>query len=934
MKHIYLLALLSLCINLKAQNFHMIEDMNKATDSYPTSINSNNYNYTFSKPFSVTNGLGYFVADDGIHGKELWMTDGSEDGTKLVKDITPGTASSSIWDIVECNDRLFFTILNSANSYDLWVSDKTDAGTYSIKNLDRIAGLTVLKNEVYFITNAELWKTDGTQQGTVMIANFNTEKYSWRNPIYIIGLKNSVFVCNFYGIWQFDEKYSGRLIMSDKYHYPRQLIEGPGESIFFVASDNENNISDQVLWVANLTTGETRIAPGMHDGYPSYTPMVAKDGILYFAGSSSKQNPASSALYKYDMTLKTGTKLIKNYTTFGQLDDISISGDDIYYIVGFLQGENASHNQLWKYQGSNQVVSLIKDSSHISALIGINNQLYFTEPSDQNHFSLWRSDGTPTGSVFIKDFSYHLHGGTGFCMLNGSIIFSALGIDRSIGMELWKTDGTTNGTVILKDINQTTTGSSYSACLTAYKNNLFFVDSNLSYIRNGTSIVKRLDKVAALSLNESDSMVVLNKQLFFFGIDRSTGKSGLMKSDGTNTGTVIIKEFPDNSREVKWISSGNNLIYFYTYNGQNNPSYLWRSDGTTDGTFIIKTNTEDLGYYSLNLVNRLTAGKYFYFIKYGSRGDQLWQTDGTAAGTKRVKNNFPDGNENARYLCELNGLLYFSARNGNSRALWKTNGTEEGTVIINDKVRNVTMLSRAGNKIFFSAYDEINSQQPGLAVSDGTESGTRIIFRNINIMESYVRQDVNGVFCFFADDGNSGTELWRSDGTEEGTYMLNDATPGPGPSTSLRQTIWNKTQATVAHGKLYLVINKKLWITDGTREGTHEVQDTNLANATIAGDFRAVGNQIYFSANTYQYGTELYTGTVDVPLLPLYIFNGTGDFDDPANWLNNQMPPQDVPGGVEVVIDPVGNGECILNVPLNLKGGKLTVKQGAKLFIR
>src|SRR5688572_28595111 len=38
-------------------------------------------------------GVLYFGAEDGIHGQELWRSDGTPAGTRMVKDICPGRCS-------------------------------------------------------------------------------------------------------------------------------------------------------------------------------------------------------------------------------------------------------------------------------------------------------------------------------------------------------------------------------------------------------------------------------------------------------------------------------------------------------------------------------------------------------------------------------------------------------------------------------------------------------------------------------------------------------------------------------------------------------------------------------------------------------------------------------------------------------------------------
>lgn len=66
----------------------------------------------------------------------------------------------------------------------------------------------------------------------------------------------------------------------------------------------------------------------------------------------------------------------------------------------------------------------------------------------------------------------------------------------------------------------------------------------------------------------------------------------------------------------------------------------------------------------------------------------------------------------------------------------------------------------------------------------------------------------------------------------------------------------------------------------------------------------------------------------------VYVFNGDGNWSNSANWQNGLVPPTYLDGSGDIVIDPIPNGACILNVPQYVRyGAKMQVNAGKKLII-
>ncbi|MFP2924127.1 ELWxxDGT repeat protein [Pyxidicoccus sp. 3LG] len=86
-------------------------------------------------PMVAMDGVLYFAADDGVHGEELWRSDGTEEGTVLVVDLEPGAAGSSPRELEAIEGTLFFSANTEARGIEPWVSDGTLTGTLPIQDV-------------------------------------------------------------------------------------------------------------------------------------------------------------------------------------------------------------------------------------------------------------------------------------------------------------------------------------------------------------------------------------------------------------------------------------------------------------------------------------------------------------------------------------------------------------------------------------------------------------------------------------------------------------------------------------------------------------------------------------------------------------------------------------------------------------------------------
>jgi ELWxxDGT repeat protein len=413
---------------------------------------------------------------------------------------------------------------------------------------------------------------------------------------------------------------------------------------------------------------------------------------------------------------------------------------------------------------------------------------------------------------------------------------------------------------LVKDLYPGTADDTYVLVMKEINGFLYFSDLDHGLMKtDGTNggtitVAKNLDPFWYVDLIKTPS------GLYFVAKNWSDGSYDVRKVSDEAGGSVVVSP---NFKSISFNTDGSYLtefdgaVYFFADDGIHGTE-LWKVDET--GTSILKDIGNSNSYYQphdLEVYN----GMLYFVADDGINGSELWKTDGTESGTGIVKNIYiRDYSSDPQQFVVLNNELYFTANNGdNGRELWKTDGTENGTIMVKDIINGVdsgwpTKLTRAGNSIYFEAWDPVN----GFALwrSNGTEATTYMV-KDINPSTSRNQYSlfnltaVNDVVYFAGDDGTHGRELWRSDGTEAGTFMLMDLTAGSANESQLERF-------SSFNGHLFFVSNGQLWKSDG--ELCNTVQMTFADGVSFMNWLYiiSIGDKLYFEARTEDTGGELF----------------------------------------------------------------------------
>lgn len=419
----------------------------------------------------------YFSAKNGQVGDELWTSDGSEGGTRLLRNIAGSGADSEAGDFHRVGDLVLFGAETPAQGQELWRTDGSEAGTQLVKDILPGAGdgvdlseAAVFNGQLYFAardgaTGKELWRSDGTSDGTRRVADIQAGANGSRPDGFTVfdGLLYFSAEGGAGGeLWRSDGTAAGTERVTDINPsggaFPTHLTV-LGDQLLFFARDGS---SGKELWrsdgdpasaasqVADIDSGADDATPGVACG-PGFEPLVFQ-GAFYF---NANDGNAGVELWRSDGS------------SVERITDINSSGDSLpceptvadgtLYFVAQDDQFNEDLYRLDTAAAATTVVQVNTGASGIlpSALTALDGDVYFSARADGGAFNdeLWRTNGLGSGITKVAEIRPGDDGSQprGMIASGGTLYFGAN--DGVTGVELWRSDGTEGGTVRVKDIN-------------------------------------------------------------------------------------------------------------------------------------------------------------------------------------------------------------------------------------------------------------------------------------------------------------------------------------------------------------------------------------------------------------------------------------------------------------------------------------------------
>ncbi|MCR9247391.1 MAG: hypothetical protein NXI31_20365 [bacterium] len=381
--------------------------------------------------------------------------------------------------------------------------------------------------------------------------------------------------------------------------------------------------------------------------------------------------------------------------TGSQPRDLVLFQGEVY----FRASTPVSGSELFKTNGTAAGTVLVADidpgapGSAPENLTVCGNLLFFTAFVNGSGREPHVSDGTANGTFLLRDI---LTGDASSApdsdtahpfVCCGNFVFFAAD-DGTNGVELWRSNGTPAGTIPVADINPNGDGVDASEPMVCHNGRIYFRGEDGAtglelFTSNGTAAgtFRLTDLRAGAASSIPRSLCSHGSELFFSGVSDANGRE-LFKTDGTPAGTTLVADLlpgTSSSNPLELASCGN-LLYFAANSDISAQTEPHVSDGTAAGTRqLLDLNPG----FRPSLPDQFTCcgNLVFFAARTLAEGEELFVTNGTAAGTTRLTDLLPgaDFSEPAELFCCGSNLL-FRANSTVGIELHETDGTVAGTV--------------------------------------------------------------------------------------------------------------------------------------------------------------------------------------------------------------------------------------------------------------
>ena len=258
---------------------------------------------------AVTRSKVYFTARTTQHGRELWATDGTAAGTRMVKEFTAGSNSTFFREFEAVGDTMFFTIRNS-RGFQLWKTNGTGRTTQLLRRFPLSSqpdNLVRAGNKVVFgaddrAAGSELWVSNGTRRGTRRLADINPGSAD-SNARPFTTYRGRAYFTAFAGagrpnLFSTDGTRAGTRAIADLDPTQRVVKRGVvdatvmGGRLHLWVSESSSISAGVDLWITNGTQRGTRpvFNANAQDFFPRSNPQTtASNGWIFYPG----ENPAT-----------------------------------------------------------------------------------------------------------------------------------------------------------------------------------------------------------------------------------------------------------------------------------------------------------------------------------------------------------------------------------------------------------------------------------------------------------------------------------------------------------------------------------------------------------------------------------------------------------------------------------------------------------------